>query len=404
MNLIERPIYIDHIVKRLNKGLMIVLIGQRRVGKSFLLRLLKRWIEENRPQANIAYINKELKDFDEIRNSDDLYRLVADMLPERAENYLLIDEVQDIDEYEDALRSLYAEDRCQIVITGSNAYVFSSELSTRLSGRYIEIPVYSLGYNEFLTFHKMTDSDESLRHYLAVGGLPGLSRLDTYDEAEIRDYFQGVYNTVMMKDIVSRHKIRNIPFLENLTSFIADNIGKLISPNSVAKFMKGKGEKISESSVADYMRYLCGSLLTSEVGRYDIHGKRLLETISKYYFADHGLRNLLCGFNLIGSIEKVMENVVYNHLRIHGWDVSVGMLRSAEIDFVAERGMERMYIQVAYLLASDDTVKREFGNLSAIHDNYPKIVVSMDPVSGELPQYPGIRHWRLRDFLRSGAR
>ena len=404
MKLIDRPIYVDRLVSRLNKGMMIVLIGQRRVGKSFLLRLLKDWIEQNRPQASIAYINKELKDFDEIKNSDSLYAYASERLSIGGENYLLIDEVQDIENYEDALRSLYAEDRCQIVITGSNAYLFSSELSTRLSGRYIEIPVLSLGYEEFLKFHNFKDSDDTLRHFLKVGGLPGLSKFDTFDEAEVRDYLQGVYNTVLMKDIVSRQKIRNISFLGNLTRFLADNIGKLISSNSVSKFMKGKGEKISESSVSDYIRYICDALIAKEVQRYDIHGKKLFESIGKYYFADHGLRNLLCGFNLLGSIEKVMENVVYNHLLIHGWDVTVGILKAGEIDFVAERGGDRKYIQVTYMLSSDETVEREFGNLAAIKDNYPKIVVSMDPFGGEFPQYPGIRHYSLRTFLQSEMR
>lgn len=399
MKIIDRPLYIDRITRRLNKGMMLVLVGQRRVGKSFLLRLLKNWIETNRPSANIAYINKEFKDFDEIKNSDQLYAYVTDRLPENGENYLLVDEVQDIEGYEDALRSLYAEERCQIVVTGSNAYIFSSELSTRLSGRYMEIPVYSLGYEEFLNFHNLDNSEETLRHYLMVGGLPGLARCDTYDEAELRDYLQGVYNTVLMKDIVLRQHLRNIPFLENLSSFLADNIGKLISINSIAKYMKGRGEKISESSVGDYIRFICDSLLTREVPRFDIHGKRLFESIGKYYFSDHGLRNLLCGFNLIGSIEKIMENVVYNHLLIRGWNVTVGVLRAGEIDFVAMRGSERMYVQVAYLLASGETVEREFGNLKAIKDNYPKIVVSLDPVGGELSPYPGIRHYPLREFL-----
>lgn len=400
MNVIDRPFYINHIVKRLNKGMMLVLIGQRRVGKSFLLRLLKRWLEDNRPGANIAYINKEIKDFDQITKADDLYSFATEKLPDGGENYLLIDEVQDIEGYEDALRSLYAEERCQIVITGSNAYMFSSELSTRLSGRYMEIPVYSLSYEEFLKFHNMVDSDETLRVFLNVGGLPGLSRCDIYDEAEIRDYLQGVYNTILMKDIVLRQHIRNIPFLENLSSFLADNIGKLISTNSIAKFMKGRGDKISETSVSDYLQYICGSLLARKVSRYDIHGKKLFETLNKYYFADHGLRNFLCGFNLLGSIEKIMENVVYNHLLIHGWKVTVGILRVGEIDFIVTRGSEKTYIQVSYLLSADETIKREFGNLIAIKDHYPKIVVSMDPIGGELPQYPGIKHIPLRVFLK----
>lgn len=400
MNLIERPLYLERIEKRLNKGMILVLIGQRRVGKSFLLRLLKQWIEENRPEASIAYINKELKDFDKIKDADGLYAYAIDRLPEGGENYLLIDEVQDIEGYENALRSLHAEERCQIVITGSNAYVFSTELSTRLSGRYLEIPIYSLGYEEFLKFFNMPDSDDTLLHFLTVGGLPGLSRCDTHDEAEVRDYLQGVYNTVLMKDVILRQKIRNIPFLENLSRFIADNVGKLISTNSIARFMKGRGDKISESSVSDYVHYLCRAMLAKEVSRYDIHGKKYFETINKYYFSDHGIRNLLCGFNLRGSIEKVMENVVLNHLLIHGWQLAVGILRAGEIDFVATRGNEKIYIQVTYQLSSEETIQREFGNLAAIKDNYPKIVVSMDPVGGELPQYPGIKHCRLRDFLK----
>lgn len=399
MKLIDRPLYTERIIRRLNKGMMIVLIGQRRVGKSFLLRLTKKWLEENRPNANIAYINKELNDFNQINNAKDLYAFASERLQEGGDNYLLIDEVQDIEGYEDALRSLYAEERCQIIITGSNAYVFSSELSTRLSGRYIEIPVYSLGYEEFLKFWELEDSEDALLHYLTIGGLPGLSRCNTYDEAEVRDYLQGVYNTILMKDIVTRHKIRNVSFLENLTNFMADNVGKLISISSISKFMKGQGSAISESAVSDYINYICGALLAKEIRRYDIHGKKLFETLCKYYYSDHGLRNLLCGFNLLGSIEKILENVVYNHLVSRGWEVTVGILRKSEIDFVATRGGERMYLQVAYLLSSEDTIKREFGNLAAIKDNYPKIVVTMDPLEGSFPQYPGIRHIRLRKFL-----
>ena len=170
MNLFERPLYLNRIVSRLNKGMILVLIGQRRVGKSFMLRILKRWIEDNRPSASVAYINKELRDFGTIKNSDDLYAFVDQKLPHNNENYLLIDEVQDIVGYEEALRSLYAEERCQIVITGSNAFIFSTELSTKLAGRYIEIPIYSLNYNEFLLFHHLEDSEDSLRKYLTVGG------------------------------------------------------------------------------------------------------------------------------------------------------------------------------------------------------------------------------------------
>ena len=401
MDIIVRKEYLSHIVSHLNRGMMIFLIGQRRVGKSFMLLQLRDWLIENHTGSTVVYISKELLEFNHIGNARELYDYVSPKFSAEGENYLLIDEVQDIEGYEDALRSLHAEDRCQIVATGSNAYIFSSELSTRLGGRYIEIPIYGLSYLEFLVFHGLGDTDESLNDYLRVGGLPGLRLYDIKDEILVRDYLQGVYNTIMMRDVVAREKIRNIPFIENLSRFIADNIGKLLSNSSIVKFMKSQGEKISEALTSAYIDHLCKALIIKPVARYDIHGKKLFELISKYYFADHGIRNFLCGFNLRGSIEKIMENVVYLHLLELGYAVSVGILRAGEIDFVATRGSRTLYVQVAYLLASEETIDREFGNLARINDNYPKYVVSMDPVSGNLPEYQGIRHVHLREFLKS---
>ncbi|MDE6223774.1 MAG: ATP-binding protein [Muribaculaceae bacterium] len=400
MDIIVRKIYLSHIISHLNKGMMIILVGQRRVGKSFMLRQVNQWLAENRPDATVVYINKELLAFSHITNASELYDYVAPQFAIGADNYLLIDEVQDIENYEDALRSLHAEDRCQIIATGSNAYIFSTELSTRLAGRFIEIPIYGLSYREFLEFHGLADSDESLNDYLRIGGLPGLRLYDVKDEIQIRDYLQGVYNTIMMRDVITREQIRNVPFIENLSKFIADNDGKLISTNSIVKFMKSQGEKISEVTTAAYIDHLCKALIINQVTRYDIRGKKIFELIYKYYFADHGMRNYLCGFNVRSSIEKIMENVIYLHLLTQGYRVNVGILRAGEIDFVASRGNMTLYIQVTYLLASEETVKREFGNLAAITDNYPKYVVSLDPVSGELAEYPGIHHIHLREFLK----
>lgn len=400
MAIITRTSYLEHITSRLNRGMMLILIGQRRVGKSYMLRQLKAWLGENRPDSTVVYINKELQEFSKISNAEQLYDYVSPKLADDGDNYLLIDEVQDIEDYENALRSLHAEERCQIVATGSNAYIFSSELSTRLSGRYIEIPIYSLDYQEFLIFHKLEDTDKSLQKYLRVGGLPGLCHFDIDDEAQVRDYLQGVYNTIMMKDVITREKIRNANFIENLSHFISDNIGKLISVRNIANFMKSQGEQVSEPLTSLYLGYLCKALLINQISRYDIHGKKLFEQNFKYYFSDHGLRNLLCGFNMRGSIEKIIENVIYNYLRIQGFEVTVGILRAGEIDFVAKRGSQLIYLQATYLLASDETITREFGNLADINDNYPKYVISMDPISGELPEYPGINHLNLRDFLK----
>lgn len=401
MEIIVRKSYLSHIVSHLNRGMMIFLIGQRRVGKSFMLRQLCNWLEESRPDATVVYINKELLSFSRITNAHELYDYVSPKFEGQNDNYLLIDEVQDIEEYEDALRSLHAEDRCQVIATGSNAYIFSSELSTRLGGRYIEIPVYSLSYREFLEFHGLEDSDETLLDYLRVGGLPGLRLYNIRDEIQVRDYLQGVYNTIMMRDVIARENIRNVPFIENLSRFLADNEGKLISVSSIVKYLKSQGEKISEAVTSAYISHLCKALIIKSVARYDIHGKKIFEMLFKYYFSDHGLRNYLCGFNLRGSVEKVMENVVYLHLLIQGYEVNVGILRAGEVDFVARKGSAVIYVQVTYLLASDETVKREFGNLAAIRDNYAKYVVSMDPVAGEFAKYPGIKHVTLRDFLKS---
>jgi hypothetical protein len=400
MKLISRPIYLNHIISLLDRGTMIILVGQRRVGKSFMLKQVHEWLSTNVEGANVLYISKELYAFSDITNSDELYNYVNKHLPVHGRNYLLIDEVQDIRDYENALRSLQAEERCQIIATGSNAYIFSSELSTRLAGRYVEIPIYSLTYSEFLQFHKLKDTDKSLQSYLKVGGLPGLCLYEIDDEIQVHDYLQAVYNTVMLRDVVSREEIRNVTFIENLAHYIADTTGKLVSIRNIANAMVSQGSKVSDVMTSTYLKYLCNAYIVSAVQRYDIHGKKLFEQNNKYYFADHGLRNLLCGFNVRGSIEKIIENVIYLHLLAQGFKVTVGIFRSTEIDFVAKRGDKTIYIQATYLLGSEETIKREFGNLQAIKDNFPKYVISMDPVGGDLPQYPGIRHMHLREFLK----
>lgn len=401
MELIPRPHYIEKIAGLINRGMMLILVGQRRVGKSKVLELFREWLLQNRPGANVVYINKEYQKFSDILTAGQLYEYAVARLPEGAENYLLIDEVQDIENYEDALRSLHAEDRCQVIATGSNAYIFSSELGTNLSGRYVEVKIFSLSYPEFLRFHNMEDSNESLMHYLRMGGLPGLYNFKPEEQSQINDYLEGVYNTILVKDIVTREKIRNVAQLENIIRFVADNIGKPTAVSNISKYMTSRGEKISEETVANYLDYLNKAYLAIPVNRFNIHGKMLLESASKRYFSDHGMRNYLCGADLRGSIEKVMENVVWNHLRRQGFKVAVGLLRAGEIDFVATKADQQMYVQVTYLLASDDTIRREFGNLAAIKDNYPKYVVSLDPVSGGFGEYPGIQHVNLRDFLKT---
>ena len=400
MKIIARQQYIEHIQRFIGKGMIIALTGQRRVGKSYIIRQLVSEIEAGNPDANIVYINKEKTKYADIRNADDLSRYLDGKLKEDAENYLLIDEVQDIDGFENVLRSLNADEECQIVVTGSNAKMLSSELSTYLGGRYIEIHILSLSYREFLTFHRLDDSDDSLQKYLGFGGLPHLYRLGLENEDMVWEYIQNIYNTIVLKDVVQREGLRNVTLFENLMSYVSDNAGQLVSATSLSKYLKSQRVELTPLSAINYLKAASNAYIINKVPRYDIHGRRLLETNDKYYFEDLGLRNMLAGPNRTGDIEKVIENAVYLHLKNLGYKISVGTLPNGEIDFVAEKGGTSVYIQVAYLIADDKTMEREFGNLLKIHDNYPKYVISMNPMSRS-QNYEGIKHLTLRQFLMS---
>jgi hypothetical protein len=398
MEIISRHTYIDHILRYLNKGMMIALTGQRRVGKSFVLRELAETIQKRFPQANIVYINKEKKSFADIRDDADLSAYLTGKFTQNGENFLLIDEVQDINGFENTLRSLNADEECQIIVTGSNAKMLSSELSTYLGGRYIDIHVQSLSYREFLLFHKLENSAESLDKYLNFGGLPHLYRIGLDNEDLVWEYVQNIYNTIVLKDVVQREGLRNVTMFENLMSYVSDNTGQMVSATSLSKYLKSQRIELTPLSAINYLKAATNAYIINRVPRYDIHGKRLLETNDKFYFEDLGLRNLLVGDNRTKDIEKVMENAVYLHLKNLGYKVMVGALPNGEIDFVAEKMGRTAYFQVAYLLSDVATVEREFGNLKRIQNNYPKYVVSMDPIS-KSKDYEGISHLPLRSFL-----
>lgn len=398
MKIIARKQYVDHIWKFIDKGMIIALTGQRRVGKSYIVREFIDEIRAMTPDANIIYINKEKTKFDNIRNANDLSNYLEGKLTAGRDNYLLIDEVQDIDGFENILRSLNADEECRIVVTGSNAKMLSSELSTYLGGRYIEIHIHSLSYREFLTFHNLDDSDESLMKYLCFGGLPHLYRLGLGNEDMVWEYIQNIYNTIVLKDVVQREGLRNVTMFENLMAYVSDNVGQIVSATSLSKYLKSQRVDLTPLTAINYLKAASNAYIINKIPRYDIHGKRLLETNDKYYFEDLGLRNMLTGADRTGDIEKVIENSVYLHLKGLGYKITVGTLPNGEIDFVAEKGGIPVYIQVAYLIADDSTMEREFGNLLKIQDNYPKYVISMNPMVR--PQnYEGIRHLTLRQFL-----
>lgn len=400
MQPITRKLYADKVDAWIGKGQIVVLIGQRRVGKSCILNdFLERHRDE--PQGNFIYINKERKKFDTIKTHEQLNAYVDEHWKEDAHNYILIDEVQEIEGWEKSVRSYRIDDNTDIIITGSNSKMLSSELSTLIGGRYQEIYVQSLSYKEFIQFHGLAECDDTLWLYLNYGGLPGLMQVGLSDEELVWDYIKGVYHTVMLKDIVERNSIRNVSFLNTLLRYFADTIGKLNSLNNISKYMKSQGQDVAVKSIVSYLSYFKDAYLLSSVERYDIHGKKLLESNEKIYFGDIGLRNLIAGGEREGDIEKVMENVVYQQLLRMGYAVSVGQLRAGEVDFVCTKSNERVYVQVAYLIASPETEEREFGCLENIKDNYPKYVISMTPLVRRSDRQ-GITHLGLREFLQNG--
>lgn len=400
MEITRRQTYIDKIEKYLGKETIIVLVGQRRVGKSCILKMIR---DDKMADSdnNVIYIDKEKWQYDAIETYRDLNEHIEKHWDNAKHNYILIDEVQDIKEFERSVRSFRTEPNTDIIITGSNARMLSNELSTLIGGRYKEIYIQSLSYNEFLEFHNLADNDESLSLYIQYGGMPGLAKIGL-EEDDAREYQTDIYHTVLLKDVIMRNQIRNVPFLENLVRFMADNIGKLISANSIAKYMKSQGESITSTLVINYISFLCEAYILHKVNRYDIHGKRIFENNDKFYFDDNGVRNAIAGGTREGDIEKVIENIIYQHLIRLGYQVYVGQLQAGEIDFVCTKPEgQRLYVQASYIIAEQATREREFGNLRSIKDNYPKYVISMTPLLAKNDD-DGITHIHLRKFLREG--
>lgn len=392
---IKRTEYIKKIKPYIDKAIIKVLVGQRRVGKSYMLLQLMELIKELHPQAHILFINKESYEFDFIRDHHDLMNFIKQKMSKDKKNYIFIDEIQDITDFEKVLRSLHNDLNFDIYCTGSNAQMLSGELSTYLSGRFIEVKIYGLSYSEFLTFHKLSNSKETFFKYIKLGGLPFLKNLEL-SETIVYDYLRNVYNTIMFKDIISRYQIRNVSFLESLVKFLADNVGSLVSAKRISDFLKSQKIAISPNLVIDYLSYICSSYFVYKVQRSEIGGKKIFEIGEKYYFEDLGLRHTLIPYS-INDINKVLENIVYRHLIFLGYTVTVGKSGHREIDFICTRGSEKLYIQTSYLLSDEKVMEREFGNLLSIQDNYPKMVLSMDEVAGS--EYKGIEHRHIIDFL-----
>lgn len=393
-SLIERPTYIAQITPYIKKNLIKVISGQRRVGKSYLLFQLIKLIQETNETGNIIYINKEDLQFDFIKNANDLNEYILSQRKPDQHNYIFIDEIQDITDFEKALRSLLLDEKNDLYITGSNAKMLSGELATYLSGRYIEFNIYSLSYPEFLAFHRIKDTEQSMNHYFKFGGLPYLINLPLNDQAF--EYLKSVYSTIIFRDVVSRYNLRNSLFLEKLVLFLADSIGSLFSAKRISDYLKSQQTNLAPNQIQLYNSYLTSAYIIHEATRYDIIGKKIFESGSKFYFENTGLRNAIIGYGP-KDLGKILENVVYNHLLFLGYAIKVGTLNTQEIDFVCERNGELLYVQVALRLDSEATIEREFGNLLLISDNYPKLVITNDQFTGNT--YQGVEHVNIRDFL-----
>ena len=394
---INRNIYIDRIKPYIGKNIIKVFVGQRRVGKSYIMYQVMDELKKQNPKPNIIFIDKEKNEFESIKNHNDLLAYISSH-KKSGKNAVFIDEIQDIEQFEKALRSIYSEPQYDIYCTGSNANMLSGELATYLSGRYIEIRIHPLSFNEFLKFHDLENNNESLLKYIRYGGLPNLIHLTLEDEI-VFDYLMNIYAAILFKDIIKRYNIRNVSFLENLVKYLADNMASIVSGKKISDFLKSQKINITPNMVLDYLFYLRNAYFINKTQRMDVIGKKIFEIGDKYYFEDIGLRNSINGFKQT-DINKLIENLVFSHLKINGYDVKVGTLDHREIDFVAGKQGEKIYIQTCYLLHDQKTIDREFGNLLAINDNYPKLVISMDEVFGK-NTYQGIQHIHLRAFLTS---
>ena len=400
MEILTRKYYADKVDSWIGKGNIIVLVGPRRVGKSYILKdFIERHSKEE--DINVIYVDKEKKGFKSIKTKDDLDNYIESLYMPGKHNCILVDEVQQIEKFEESICSWYTEDNTDVIITGSNSKMQSGDLSTLLAGRYVEIRVHPLTYSEFLEFHGLEDSDDSLMKYLNYGGLPGLRQIGLDSDEHVWAYLSSVFNTIMLKDIIERHDIRNVPFLNNLIAFYADTTGKLTSANSISKYMKSQGESISSNLVLLYRSFYEEAYLLASVSRYDIHGKKILESNEKVYWDDLGLRNLKAEGGMDSYIEKVIENAVYKHLCYLGYKVQVGVLGAGEVDFVCTRPGETVYVQVTYLMGEQATRDREFGPLEKIRDNHPKYVISATPFLTSRDEN-GIKHISLRQFLNKG--
>ena len=401
--MIKRNLYLEEIKKYINKPIIKVITGMRRSGKSMILKLIQEELQNiGIVKENIIYMNFESLTFMDIKDFEELYKHIIEKTSDKKRKiYILLDEIQEVKGWEKAINSFLVDLDVDIYITGSNANLLSSELATYIAGRYVEIKIYPLSFQEYIDFVSENNKenplslDEYFSQYLNFGSLPGI-HIFNYNKEEIYQYLVDVYNSILLRDVIARNNIRDIELLERVVLYIMDNIGNIFSAKSISDFLKNQGRKLSVETIYNYLKALENAFIISKVQRYDIKGKNILETQEKYYLSDLGFRHAKLGYQS-NDIYGYLENIVFLELLRRKYKVNIGKQDNKEIDFVANLRDENLYLQVTYLLASPETIEREFSPLKSIKDNYPKMVLSMD----NLPEsnIEGIKRKRIIDFL-----
>ena len=401
--MIKRNLYLEEIKKYMNKPLIKVITGMRRSGKSMILKLIQEELKNDGiDKKNIIYINFESLVFMDIKDFETLYKYITKKINNiSGKIYILLDEIQEVKGWEKAINSFLVDLDVDIYITGSNANLLSSELATYIAGRYIEMKIYPLSFQEYIDFASENNKDNPLtldeyfNQYLNFGGLPGIHILN-YNKEEIYQYLADVYNSIWLRDVIARNNIRDIELLERVVLYIMDNIGNTFSAKSISDFLKNQGRKLSIETIYNYLKALENAFIISKVQRYDIKGKNILETQEKYYLSDLGFRHAKLGYQS-NDISGYLENIVFLELLRRKYKVNIGKQDNKEIDFVANLRDENLYLQISYLLVSPETIEREFSPLKSIKDNYPKMVLSMDNLAES--NVEGSKRKRIIDFL-----
>lgn len=390
---IQRDSYLEMIKSVTGKHIIKVLTGMRRVGKSVILKQIQeQLISDGVPQEQIISINFELMEFESIRNYRLLEKYISKQMVSDKKYFIFLDEVQEVKGFEKVVNSLHAKGTAELFITGSNSNLLSGELATYLTGRFYSIEILPLSFKEIYQYIPGSTREEKFLSFVRGGGMPGILQFE--ENSIVKNYLLDMYQSILLRDIVQRHSIRNVNLLKRFMQYIFANTSQLFSAASITKYLKSEGRNLSKETIYQYLDAAKEAFLIHGVPRFDIKGKNVLKTNEKYFVNDLGFRALFFDNEL--DIGQALENIVYLHLRKQGQEIFVGKLDDKEIDFIAVRGKEKLYIQVAYLLAEPATIEREFSPLETIDDNYPKMVISMDPVNRSRN---GIIHMNIIDYL-----